>query len=136
MGFFQEEQIHDDPNKEIMAGAGVFRSTTTRGRPPFSEARSSPPLSGAAHIAWGFVLPQPFIDDVAQQAVGRPGQVSDFGDKLGRTQCTRVSTSGLPKRVVFGGGTSTVILSEASGRSFFSKAVSSDSVMPVPARPA
>ena len=54
----------------------------------------------------------------------------------GRTQCTRESTSGVPKRVALGGGTSTVILSEASGRSLFSKAVSSDTVMPVPARPA
>src|ERR1700722_13558782 len=27
-------------------------------------------------------MPEPFIDDVAQQPVGRPGQVSDFGDQL------------------------------------------------------
>ncbi len=53
----------------------------------------------------------------------------------GSTQCTRESTSGVPKRLALGGGTSTVILSEASGRSLFSNALNSDSVIPVPARP-
>jgi hypothetical protein len=39
-------------------------------------------LSGAPHVARGFMLPLAFIDDVAQQPVGGPGQVSDLGDQL------------------------------------------------------
>jgi hypothetical protein len=58
-------------------------------------------------------------------AARRPSRSVTSATNSGRTQCTPESTSGVPKRVARGGGTSTVILSEASGCSLFSKAVSS-----------
>jgi hypothetical protein len=36
----------------------------------------------AANLARRLVLAQPFVDDMAQQPVGRPGQVGDFGYQL------------------------------------------------------
>jgi hypothetical protein len=68
-----------------------------------------------AHFGRRLVLAQNLVDDLAQQIVLGPGQKLDFGDQLGRTQCTRLKTSGEPKRLVRGGGTSSGIFKTASG---------------------
>jgi hypothetical protein len=55
---------------------------------------------------------------------------------LGRTQCTRFSTKGEPKRLRRGGGTSSGILSVASDCRRCHSRLSSAVLMPVPAPPA
>jgi hypothetical protein len=38
---------------------------------------------GTADLRRRLVLAQPFVDDLTKQVILRPGQVFDFGDKLG-----------------------------------------------------
>ena len=41
---------------------------------------------GAPHFRGRLVFPKPFIDDLAQEIVFRPGQGFDLGDQLGPYQ--------------------------------------------------
>jgi hypothetical protein len=72
----------------------------------------------APHLRCRLVLAQTLIDDLAQQIVIRPGQKLASATSSGRTQCTRLKTSGDPKRLVRGGSTSSDIQSVASGCGF------------------
>jgi hypothetical protein len=90
----------------------------------------------APHFARRLVFAQPFIDDLAQQIVLGPGEEFDPGDELGRTQRTRLSTSGGPKRVLRGGGASSGIRETASGCSRRQSRSSSAVSIRVPTRPA
>ena len=77
------------PSSPQASGAGRRRSPT---RWANIEAFSAD-LWGAAHVARGFILPQAFIDDVAQQPVGCPGQVRGLRRPAPAAPNTRVGFS-------------------------------------------
>jgi hypothetical protein len=90
--------------------------------------------TGRRTSAAGLSSRRPSYTTLAQQIVVGPGQKLHLGH--GRTQCTRLSTSGDPKRLVRGGGTSSGIREVASGCRRRHSRSSSAVLMPVPARPA
>jgi len=104
-------------------------------RPRFFD-RLRPLAVLAPHLGRRLVLTQAFVGDLAQQIVFGPGQESHFGHQLGPYPCTRVSTSGDPKRLPRGGGTSSGMVPVASGCSRRHNLPSSALSMPVPTRPA
>ena len=70
------------------------------------------------HLSCGPVLALPVIRHLPQQIVFGPGQVDHFHDHLRpRTQCTRESWSGEPKRLSRGGGSASGIFGTCSGAS-------------------
>jgi hypothetical protein len=105
-------------------------------RRPYRRSGGFRPRHLAPDFRRRFVFAQTFKDELAQQIVLR--QVRNFtsATSSGRTQCTRLSTKGDPKRLPRGGGTSSGIVSVASGCSFRHSRSSSAVLVPVPARPA
>jgi hypothetical protein len=74
----------------------------------------------------------------ALEVIGAEVGIKDaaLATSSGRTQCTRLSTRGEPKRLVRGGSTSSGIVSVASSCRRRHSRSSSAVLMPVPARPA
>ena len=90
----------------------------------------------AAHLGRRLIFAQSFMDHLPQQIVTGQVRYFTYATSSGRTQCTRLSTSGDPKRLPRGGGTSSGILSVASGCSLRHSLCSSAWLMPEPTLPA
>jgi hypothetical protein len=67
------------------------------------------------HLASGLVRPKPFIDDLAQQAIGDPCEKPHLAHSCGFTQWSRARSSGEPNRFVRGGGALSGIFGTRSG---------------------
>jgi hypothetical protein len=67
-----------------------------------------------AHLGRWLVFAQTLVNHLAQQIVVGPGEFTS-ATSSGLTQWTRLRTSADPKRLVRGGGTSSGVLSVASG---------------------
>jgi hypothetical protein len=89
----------------------------------------------AANVECRFDFALAGIDDVPQQAVGRLLDVAHSATISGRTQCTRDSASGEPKRPPRGGGASKGMVSTARGPRRCHRRSSSRSGIPVPHDP-
>ena len=95
-----------------------------------------PPLTLSPHLVRGLVLPQPDVNRVAKEIVGRPGQIGDLGDKLrldpvDAGENERRSEARLSRRQDVSGG-----FVRASGSSRRRRSARTLSGIPVPTRPA
>jgi hypothetical protein len=121
---------------QIQREADRIEVERMEGRPPSLAWPSSRMGNGPDHLACWLVLAPPLIRHPPQQIVLGPGEVGLSTTTSGRTQCTRDSLSGEPKRLSRAGGSARGIFGTRSGASTPASRFSSLSVMPVPARPA